>query len=59
MKEEKALLDWLNHMSVERLFAWFDCVEETTVETNMGKRRWRTEITKRDHLFLTKIGIIE
>ena len=58
LKEEKSLLDWLNGISIERLFAWFDCIEETKVNTNMGKRRWRTEIISRDRLFLTKLGII-
>jgi transposase len=58
LKEEKSLLDWLNGISIERLFAWFDCIEETKVNTNMGKRRWRTEIISRDRLFLTKLGVI-
>jgi phage gp16-like protein len=58
LKEEKSLLDWLNDISIERLFAWFDCIEETKVNTNMGKRRWRTEIISRDRLFLTKLGVI-
>lgn len=59
LKEEKALLDWLCGMSIERLFAWFDCIEETKVETNMGKRRWRTETISRDRLFLAKLNIIQ
>jgi transposase len=58
LKDEKSLLDWLNDISIERLFAWFDCIEETKVNTNMGKRRWRTETISRDHLFLTKLGVI-
>ena len=59
LKEEKALLDWLNDMSIERLFAWFDCIEETKVNTNMGQRRWRTETINRDRLFLKKLGVIK
>jgi hypothetical protein len=58
LKDEKALLDWLDDMSVERLFAWFDCTEETKVNTNMGKRRWRTETISRDRLFLAKLGVV-
>ncbi len=54
---EKRLLDWLNHMSIERLFAWFDCIEETAVDNSMGRRRWQTETTARDRLFLSKLGI--
>ena len=52
LKEEKTLLDWLNNMSIEQLFAWFDCIEEFKVNTNMGQRRWRTETINRDRLFL-------
>jgi transposase len=59
LKEEKALLNWLNSMSIERLFAWFDCIEETTVNTNRGKIRWRTETIKRDQMFLSKLGVIK
>ena len=58
LKAEKSLLDWLSGMSIERLFSWFDCIEETKVDTNMGKRRWRTETVNRDRLFLTKLGVI-
>ena len=56
LKAEKKLLDWLNHMSIERLFAWFDCIEQTTVDTTMGRRRWKTETTARDRMFLKKTG---
>jgi transposase len=59
LKEEKSLLDWLNDISIDRLFAWFDCIEETKVNTNMGKRRWRTETVSRDRLFLKKLGVIK
>ena len=58
LKAEKSLLDWLKGMSIERLFSWFDCIEETKVDTNMGKRRWRTETICRDRLFLAKLGVI-
>lgn len=59
LRDEKKLLDWLNHMSIERLFAWFDCIEETAVNSSIGKRRWLTETTARDRLFLKKLGIGE
>ncbi len=58
MKAEKMLLDWLDKMSIARLFDWFDCIEATAVDTNMGHRRWQTESTSRDQLFLTKLGVI-
>ena len=58
MKAEKKLLDWLDKMSISRLFSWFDCIEATAVDTSMGRRRWQTESTSRDQLFLAKLGVI-
>ena len=58
-KKEKALLNWLNKMSVAKLFDWFDAVQETTVNTRLAKSRWKTETIERDRLFLRKLGIID
>ena len=57
-KKEKALLNWLKGMSVAKLFDWFDAIQETTVNTNMGRARWRTETIERDRLFLTRLGVL-
>lgn len=57
-KKEKALLNWLNKMSVAKLFDWFDAVQETTVTSNIAKFRWKTETIERDRLFLSKLGVI-
>lgn len=58
-KKEKALLNWLNGMSVAKLFDWFDAVQETTVSSNIGRTRWRTETVERDRLFLTRLGVLK
>lgn len=58
-KKEKSLLNWLNGMSVAKLFDWFDAIQETTVNTNMGRIRWRTETIARDRLFLTLLGMLK
>lgn len=58
-KKEKALLNWLKGMSVAKLFDWFDAVQETTVNTAIGRTRWRTETVERDRLFLAKLGVIK
>ena len=58
-KKEKALLNWLNKMSVSKLFDWFDAIQETTVNSKIGKNRWRTETIERDRLFLRKLGVIK
>lgn len=57
-RKEKALLNWLNKMSVAKLFDWFDAVQETTVTSNIAKSRWKTETIERDRLFLSKLGVI-
>lgn len=57
-KKEKGLLNWLKGMSVAKLFDWFDAIQETTVNTNMGRARWRTETVERDRLFLTRLGVL-
>lgn len=56
-KKEKALRDWLNKMSVAKLFDWFDAIQRTTVTTKMAKTRWSTETIERDRLFLQKLGV--
>ena len=56
-KKEKALLNGLKGMSVSKLFDWFDAVQETTVDSTMGKARWRTKPIERDRLFLTRIEL--
>ena len=58
-KKEKALLNWLNKMSVAKLFDWFDAVQETSVNTKIAKNRWKTETIERDRLFLSKLGVIK
>lgn len=58
-KKEKALLNWLNKMSIAKLFDWFDAIQETAVSSNIGKSRWNTETIERDRLFLSKLGIIK
>lgn len=40
------------------LFDWFDAIQETTVDSPIGRARWRTETTERDRLFLTKLGVL-
>ena len=58
-KKEKALLNWLKGMSVAKLFDWFDAIQETTVDSTMGKARWWTDTIERDRLFLTRLGVLK
>lgn len=61
--EEKRLREklivWLENRSIAQILDWFDCVEETTVVTEAHKRRWTTEVVKRDQLFLRLLGVIQ
>ena len=54
---EKSLLNWLKQRSLAQIFDWFDCLEETTVKTDAGVRRWTTESVARDRLFLELLGV--
>lgn len=54
---EKGLLNWLRQRSLAQIFDWFDCLEETTVKTGAGVRRWTTESVARDRLFLELLGV--
>ena len=58
-KKEKAILNWLKGMSVAKLFDWFDAIQETTVDSPVGRARWRTETTERDRLFLSRLGVLK
>lgn len=54
---ESDLRKWLEKKSLVQILDWFDCIEQTTVETPRGKRRWSTETIARDRLFLEKLGM--
>ena len=54
---ERKLLVWLKQRSLAQILDWFDCVEETTVKTPAGERRWQTESVERDRLFLKLLGV--
>ena len=43
---------WLQATTLRGLMAWFDCVETVSVQNEFAKKRWSTEMIKRDQLFL-------
>ncbi len=59
LKAEKALLNWINKMSLIKILDRFDARQETTVDTKFGRKRWKTEIIERDKLFLKYLGVIK
>lgn len=58
IKAEKKLLSWLKNTPVYLTLQCFDAVEEVKVSTKLLSKRWTTEITERDRLFLEKLGIL-
>lgn len=56
-KNKKKLLSWLKNTPVYLTLQWFDVVEKVKVSSNLLSRRWTTEITERDRLFLEKLGV--
>ena len=57
LKNKKKLLSWLKNTPVYLTLQWFDAVEEVKVSTKLLSKRWTTEITARDRLFLEKLGV--
>lgn len=43
---------WLDTMTLHQILDWFDCVETVTVKNSNARKRWSTEATKRDQLFI-------
>jgi len=55
---ERKLKHWLEESSIHSVLQWFDTVEGVGVSSKLAKKRWTTEITQRDNLFLEKLGIV-
>lgn len=57
LKLESRLKSWLDNTPLYLVLQWFDTIEEIKISTKLRSKRWSTEITKRDQLFLEKLGI--
>ena len=57
LRLERSLLNWLKQRSLAQILDWYDCVEEATVKTEAGNRRWTTDSVARDRLFLELLGV--
>jgi hypothetical protein len=57
LKLEVSLKKWLTDTSFSNVLRWFDAYETTKVSTIVANRRWNSETTKRDRLFLKKLGM--
>jgi transposase len=54
---EKKLKHWLDGSSIYLILQWFDTVEGVKVSSKLISKRWTTEITLRDKMFLEKMGV--
>ena len=57
LNRENKLNSWLKNTPIYLILQWFDAVEEVKVSTKLLSKRWTTEITSRDQLFLDKLGV--
>ncbi|GHV48255.1 hypothetical protein FACS1894204_12410 [Synergistales bacterium] len=55
---EKKLKSWLDNSPVYLVLQWFDTVEGVKVSSKLLAKRWTTEITLRDRMFLDKMEVI-
>ena len=57
LKVTKKLKTWIDNTPLYLQLQWFDTVEQVEVSTKLRKRRWNTEVTACDALYLEKIGL--
>lgn len=57
LKVAKKLRTWVNNTPLYLQLQWFDTVEQVEVSTKLRSRRWNTEVTSCDALYLEKIGV--
>lgn len=57
LDDEKSLKSWLQNTPIYLQLQWFDTVENTSVSCELRNKRWSTEVTARDNMFLEKLGI--
>jgi hypothetical protein len=57
IKLEKKLKAWLDNSPIYVVLQWFDTMDRVKVSSKLTSKRWTTEITLRDKMFLDKMGI--
>ena len=56
-KQEARLLAWLKNTPLYLQLQWFDAIENVKVSSELKEKRWSTEVTARDQLYLDKLGL--
>ena len=54
---ENKLKSWLENTPLYLQLQWFDAIENVSISSVLGKKRWNTEVTSRDKLYLEKLGV--
>lgn len=54
---EKKFNSWLDNSPIYLILQWFDTIEGVNVSSKLISKRWATEITLLDYMFLEKIGV--
>lgn len=58
IEAEEKLKRWMENTPLYLQLQWFDAIEEVKVSSELHAKRWSTEITSRDRLYLEKLGVI-
>ena len=57
LEAERRLKAWIDNTPVYLQLQWFDTVENVRVSSILTNKRWTTEVTARDALYLEKLGV--
>ncbi len=57
LEAERKLKAWIDNTPIYLQLQWFDTVENVKVSSVLTNKRWTTEITSRDELYLEKLGV--
>jgi transposase len=57
LDQEKRLKSWLDNTPIYLQLQWFDAIEGVKISSTLLSKRWTTEITKRDNMFIEKLGL--
>lgn len=57
LNNESRLKSWIYNTPLYLQLQWFDTVESVDISAKLKSRRWTTEITSRDELYLQKLGV--
>ena len=59
LKITKKLNNWVKNTPLYLQLQWFDAVESVEISSKLRIRRWNTEVTACDALYLQKIGVTQ